>query len=130
MDGNNDVLTSGEAMRQIHSLWERQEKIENKLNSLTIELAMLNPKIVHIAGVVDRIERAQQESAPTRAIQGARIEAVEACAKEIRPELNSLRSDVETLLASNRIMKWILGVVTGILVVVGAEKFLDTLGRH
>ena len=130
MDGNNDVLTSGEAMRQIHSLWERQEKIENKLNSLTIELAMLNPKIVHIASTVDRIETAQQESAPVRMIQGVRIEAVEACAKEIRPELNSLRADVETLLASNRIMKWILGVVTGILVVVGAEKFLDTLGRR
>ena len=129
MDDNN-VLTSGEAMRQIHSLWERQEKIENKLNSLTIELAMLNPKLIHIAGAVDRIETAQQESAPVSMILGARIEAVEACAKEVRPELNSLRTDVETLLASNRIMKWILGVATGILVVVGAEKFLDTLGRH
>jgi len=130
MDGNNNVLTSGEAMRQIHSLWESQEKIENKLNSLTIELAMLNPKIVHIAGVVDRIEHAQQESAPVRVIQGVRIEAVEACAKEIRPELTSLRSDVETLLASNRVMKWILGIVTGILIVVGAEKILDAMGRH
>lgn len=130
MDGNDNVLTSGEAMRQIRSLWESQEKIENKLNSLTIELATLNPKITYIAGVVDRIEHAQQESAPVRVIQGVRIEAVEAYAKEIRPELNSLRSDVETLLASNRVMKWILGIVTGILIVVGAEKILDAMGRH
>lgn len=130
MDCNNDVLTSGEAMRQIRSLWESQEKIENKLNSLAIELAMLNPKIVHIASTVDRIETTQRESAPVRMMHGVRIEAVEAFDKEIRPELNTLRADVETLLASNRIMKWILGVVTGILVVVGAEKFPDTLWRH
>ena len=124
------TFSHGEAMRQIQALWDNYRRLEEKLEATSTSVAAISSQMPYIVALLEKIERSRDAQAPECAVRGARLEALETCAKEARITISALQADVDTLMASNRIIKWVIGIVGAVLTIVGAEKILDLTSRH
>ena len=124
------TFSHGEAMRQIQVLWDNYRRLEEKLEATSTSVAAISSQMPYIVTLLEKMERSRDNQAPACAVRGARMEALEVCSKEVRITIGNLQADVDTLMASNRILKWVIGIVGAVLTIVGAEKVLDLTGRH
>lgn len=123
MGEQKEEYTSGETARQIDALWDSHRRLEQKLEANTKEIMVVSTQVPYIVSLLERIDKAQCVQSPICAVRGAKIADLE---KRVE-EHGSHERRLESLEASNRILKWMVGSATAIGTTVAAAKLIQVL---
>jgi DNA-binding FrmR family transcriptional regulator len=109
------TYTNEEAQRQIQALWDSIKDINDKVDQVTA-----------IKSQVDLVVQLLMERGlPECAKNDTRLTVAEDKIKHIEDEeLKTLREDVEQIKSTNRVLKWLSGIVSAAAAGIGADLLL------
>ena len=116
-------ITTGETRREIDALWDSVRELSGKIEERNKEVLVMSTQISYMVTILERLERGYLAQAPVCAIRGTRIDTLE---KRV-DGVETYGHRIENLEASNKVLKWLLGIATAILTTVGAERALKML---
>jgi hypothetical protein len=123
MADHNSPDGGDETRRQIVALWDGYHRLEQKIDTNTRETLNVAAQVPYMVALLERIDKTQCAQTPVCADRGARVVVLE----KTVAEHECFDDRLHELESSNRVLKWVLGIVTTVLGVIGADKILKML---
>lgn len=123
------LITTGETRREIDALWDSVKELDIKFEASRKEVVVMSTQISYMVTILERLDRGNMSQAPVCAVRGARLDNIEKRVEEEAEKSSRVDERVTDLEASNRILKWLLGIATAILTTVGGERLVTTLTK-
>lgn len=120
----DDNMSPGEAGRQIGALWNSYHRLADKVDDNTREIMAVSVQVPYMVSLLERIDKHQIVQTPVCADRGARVVAIEEKVKDH----DKFGDRIMVLEASSRVLKWAVGVVTAVIVIVGADTLMKVIG--